>query len=216
MRFPSLVAIAVVSLSRPGSPAEAYAQIGIASEQWLGVAAREPRTESWATKLAPVEVKSAASTESVTIRLYASSGEVDDAARDQFERIAANDGEAHVLAERLEKLVFKAAYRFGGARVDVLSGWRENAGRHSAGEALDFKLRGVAAATLAAYLRSLPRVGVGIYTHPRTQFVHLDVRDESYYWLDASPPGIHWRARQLRDPRAPQRDAAWLPEMDLP
>jgi hypothetical protein len=121
-----------------------------------------------------------------------------------------------VLAERLEKLVFKAAYRFGGARVDVLSGWRENAGRHSAGEALDFKLRGVAAATLAAYLRSLPRVGVGIYTHPRTQFVHLDVRDESYYWLDASPPGIHGRARQLRDPRAPQRDATWLPDMDLP
>jgi uncharacterized protein YcbK (DUF882 family) len=216
MRFPTLVAIAVVSLSRPASPTDAYAQIGIASEQWLGVTAREPRTDSWAVKLAPIEVKSAGSTESAKIRLYASSGEVDDAARDEFERLAANVGEVHALAERLEKLVFKAAYRFGGARVDVLSGWRENAGRHSAGEALDFKLHGVTAATLAAYLRTLPRVGVGIYTHPRTQFVHLDVRDESYYWLDASPPGIRWRAKHLRDPRATRRDATWLPEMDLP
>ena len=70
--------------------------------------------------------------------------------------------------------------------------------------------------TLAAYLRGLPRVGVGIYTHPRTQFVHLDVRDQSYHWLDASPPGVKWREMQLRDAGASKRDEAWTPARDLP
>ena len=46
-----------------------------------------------------------------------------------------------------------------------------------------------------------PRAGVGIYTNPRTQFVHLDVRDQSYHWVDASPPGVKWHEAQLRDPR---------------
>ena len=59
-------------------------------------------------------------------------------------------------------------------------------------------------------------MGVGIYTHPRTQFVHLDVRDASYYWLDASPPGVKWHEARLYDPSAQKRDAAWTPEMDEP
>lgn len=110
----------------------------------------------------------------------------------------------------------KAALHYHGARVVAVSGWREHAGRHTAGEALDFKLQGVTAAALAAYLRSLPRVGVGIYTHPRTQYVHLDVREPSYHWLDGSPPGVTWKERQLRDPGQAKRDAAWTPEGDLP
>jgi hypothetical protein len=74
----------------------------------------------------------------------------------------------------------------------------------------------VYAGRLAAYLRGLPRVGVGIYIHPRTQFVHLDVRDQSYHWIDASPPGVKWRERQLHDAHAEKRDAAWTAQSDLP
>jgi hypothetical protein len=110
----------------------------------------------------------------------------------------------------------KAAYHFGGTRVIVISGFRRNAGRHGTGDAVDFKLEGVRAARLAAYLRSLPRTGVGVYTHPRTQFVHLDVRESSYFWIDASPPGVRWRPAQLRDPSAAKRDGSWKSEMDLP
>jgi len=50
----------------------------------------------------------------------------------------------------------------------------------------------------------------------RVHYVHLDVRDASYHWLDASPPGIKWREKQLRDPTQEKRDAAWSPEQDLP
>ncbi len=98
----------------------------------------------------------------------------------------------------------------------MVSAWREHAGRHTSGDALDFKLTGVPAAQLAAYLRGLSRVGVGIYTHPRTQYVHLDVRDQSYHWLDASPPGVTWRERRIGDPAQAKRDALWTASSDLP
>src|SRR5215472_10156295 len=110
----------------------------------------------------------------------------------------------------------KAAYHFGRARIQIVSGFRSNAGRHGTGEALDFRLVGVRASILAAFLRDTPRAGVGIYTHPRTQFVHLDVRDVSYHWIDGSAPGKHWREGALRDPSGKKRDASWTPESDLP
>jgi hypothetical protein len=141
---------------------------------------------------------------------------VDVGARDAFERIAGSQSEPHPLAVRLEQLIVKAAYHFKGARVLIVSAWRPGAGRHTTGDALDFKLQGVRAAQLAAYLRGLPRAGVGVYTHPRTQFVHLDVREPSYHWIDASPPGVKWREARLRDPAVTRRDASWTPEMDLP
>ena len=73
---------------------------------------------------------------------------------------------------------------------------REWAMRVSAGapdrvqaQAWDAWRRAAADAPLvAAYLRGVPRVGVGLYTHPRTRWVHLDVRDRSYHWADATPP----------------------------
>ena len=154
--------------------------------------------------------------ETAHLRLYTGAGSIDEAARRDFERIADRDPEPHALAERLEQLVFKASYHFGGAAVHIVSGWRRHARRHTNGEALDFKLEGVYSATLAAYLRGLPHVGVGVYTHPQTGFVHLDVRDQSYHWVDASPPGITWRERPLPNPRGLVRDADWRPEADLP
>jgi uncharacterized protein YcbK (DUF882 family) len=187
-----------------------------AVESTLVAAPRDARTVAWAVALQPVTVTSAATTSSVAIRLYEQSGEIDPDAVSRFEQVVAGAGDPHVLAPRLLQLVVKAAYHFGNARVVVVSGWREHAGRHTAGEALDFKLVGVRAATLAAWLRGLPRVGVGIYTHPRTQYVHLDVRDTSYHWLDGSPPGVTWRERQIRDPGQVKRDSAWTPDADLP
>jgi len=182
----------------------------------LVAAPRDPRSVAWAAGLQPIRVASAATATTADIRLYTPDGEVDESARASFEEIVAGDAQPHPLAPRLAQLVFKAAYHFANARVVVVSGWRDRAGRHTTGEALDFKLEGVHAAQLAAWLRGLPRVGVGVYTHPRTQYVHLDVRDTSYHWIDGSPPGVTWREKQLRDPGQTKRDAVWTPEGDLP
>jgi hypothetical protein len=202
------------------SPAHAASQLvssrPTAVEITLAAAPRPSRKAAWADALPPVEVSSAISGARAPLRLYRADGELDGDARARFEQLAAGDGEAHALASRLEQLVFKAAYHFDGASIVIVSGYRDRAGRHTTGEALDFKLVGIRAAQLAAWLRDLPRAGVGIYTHPRTQYVHLDVRDTSYHWLDGSPPGVTWKERQLRDSGQAKRDASWTPDVDLP
>ncbi|MGH7437537.1 MAG: D-Ala-D-Ala carboxypeptidase family metallohydrolase [Polyangiaceae bacterium] len=199
------------------SPAHALAESRGCIETPLVAALRPARVVAWADKLAPIEVESPAKSGVASIRLYGSDGEVDPAALEAFERAATQpDDDVHPLAARLVQLVFKAAYHFGGRRVVVVSGFRPHASKHGTNEALDFKLKGVRASILAAYLRGMPRAGVGIYTHPRTQYVHLDVREPSFHWIDASPPGVHWREGTLWDKNAAKRDAAWTPEMDLP
>jgi uncharacterized protein YcbK (DUF882 family) len=187
-----------------------------AADTPLQAAARDARSVPWADALPAIEVESETTKERASIRLYGSNGEVDDDALARFDEIAARDGDVHDLDARVVQLVFKAAYHFKSARVIIVSAWRADAGRHTMGEAVDFKLEHVRASQLAAWCRSLARAGVGIYTNPRTQYVHLDVRDASYHWLDASPPGVKWRERQLRDPTQAKRDGAWSPEQDLP
>ncbi|MDP9149917.1 MAG: DUF882 domain-containing protein [Myxococcota bacterium] len=196
------------------APAHALAEGRGAADTPLAAKERAPRFDSWAQELAPIGVASLRTRSGARLRLYGERGEVDDEARTEFEQIA-NEG-GHELAPRLQQLVVKAAYHFRGARVLIVSAWRENAGRHTAGEAIDFKLEGVRTSQLASYLRSLPRVGVGVYTHPRTQFVHLDVREPSYHWADSSPPGARGREWPLPDQGMKRRDAAYEPAMDLP
>jgi uncharacterized protein YcbK (DUF882 family) len=188
---------------------------------YLETALRTPppneRTASWAIALPPIDVSSVVTREHASVRLYADDGEIDDSARATLERIAANDNPPHVLAARVEQLLVRASYHFGGAPVQLVSAFRWRASRHGTGEAIDFKLKGVPSWQVAAYLRKTPRAGVGIYTNPNTQFVHIDVRDQSYHWVDASPPGVHWHERGLGDTAAnTKRDAAWIPEDDLP
>ena len=180
------------------APARVLRGAGACLETFVAATPPPTRVASWARALPPIEVAGVGTRERAPIRLYADDGEIDESAREMLERIAANDAEPHALAPRVEQLLVRAAYHFGAAPVQVVSAWRQRASRHGTGEAIDFKLKGVRARELAAYLRQLPRAGVGIYTNPRTQFVHLDVRDQSYHWVDASPPGVKWHEAQIR------------------
>jgi uncharacterized protein YcbK (DUF882 family) len=74
----------------------------------------------------------------------------------------------------------------------------------------------VTAAALASYLREIPRTGVGVYTHPKTQYVHLDSREHSFHWIDASPPRRHWRERSIGGAGLEKRDALYSPMVDWP
>ncbi len=216
MRLVGASVVVLVTLSAARASSQNVSARATAVEVTLAAAPRATRSAAWASALPPVDVSSALTGTHASLRLYAPDGAIDPQARSSFERIATGDGDAHELSPRLEQLVFKAAYHFGGAPVVIVSGWRDHAGRHTAGDALDFKLLHVRAATLAAWLRGLPRAGVGIYTHPKTQYVHLDVRDVSYHWIDGSPPGVTWKERPLRDPTQVKRDASWTPDADLP
>ncbi len=163
--------------------------------------------------------------ESARIELYDDAGRVNEAAATQLDSLlcdARNPKEHATLAldRRTLQLVVRAALHFHATEIDVVSAYRKPGrraeGPHASGRAVDFKLPGVPARTLAAYLRTLPRVGVGVYTHPRTSFVHLDDREHSFHWLDASPPGRTWRERSIGDSSLPKRDAAYHRSDDWP
>ena len=127
----------------------------------------------------------------------------------------------HPIQVRAIQLAFKVAYHFQAKEMVVISAYRPSRrgarkGPHAQGAAIDFQLPGVSARTVATYARTLARAGVGIYTHPKTQFVHVDARDESYHWVDSSPPGRTYREQRVMDPKGPDRDAAWSADADLP
>jgi uncharacterized protein YcbK (DUF882 family) len=173
-----------------------------------------------AEQFAPLHVLNVNTLAEVTVRLYASDGALDPQALADFSRVASGD-DGPALDPRLVQLVAKAAYELGATSIDAISGFRpmkngKAAGRHTTGEALDFRLEGVKTPKLAMHVRAFAHAGVGIYTHRLTQYIHLDVRDESYHWVDGSPPGVTWREQPIPDWRARLRDLAYAPEMDLP
>ncbi len=173
----------------------------------------------WARALPALRFVNTRTGASCRARLYADEGRLDEDAAAAIDGVLPErDAAPRRLDRRLLQLVVKAAAHFGATRVEVVSSFRDGArpgSRHRSGEALDFRLAGVTAARLAAFLRGGARVGVGVYTHRRTQFVHLDVREQSYHWADASPPGAWWRESRLTDRGASARDGAWRPEQDL-
>jgi uncharacterized protein YcbK (DUF882 family) len=201
--------------------APASEKLGLATSSASGVDVVIP----WAAKLAPIAIVNRNTNAHGKVRLYDDHGVVDRGAARAFMRIASRLPESSDDASddderldlRLVQLVVRASYHFGGASVMIISGTRPGGnGRHGTGEALDFSLEGVKAPLLAAYLRGTPRAGVGIYTHPKTQYVHLDVRDRSFHWIDGSPPGVTWREQLIADPRQGVRDASYATALDLP
>jgi uncharacterized protein YcbK (DUF882 family) len=159
------------------------------------------------------------------IKLYDAAGNIDEVAAQKLDSLLCDarkpqQHETTTMQRRTLQLLFKAAYHFHAGEVEVVSAYRKpgrrREGPHGTGSAIDFRLSGVEARELAAYLRQIPRTGVGIYTHPKTQYVHLDSREHSFHWLDASPPRRHWRERSIGAADLIERDRGYLPAQDLP
>ena len=198
----------------------------IAGDEATGI---PPELGAWASALGPILIRNVNTGSSGSVRLYRDDGVIDPAAEREFMRVVSSgvsaDEQPHTVTRRLMQLVVKAAYHLRANEIDAISAFRPEqrapkpghmGSRHATGDAIDFRVPGVDAKILASLLRSYPRAGVGIYTHPRTQYVHLDVRDESFHWIDGSPPRVSWRERGLADPGRVKRDACWVPELDLP
>jgi uncharacterized protein YcbK (DUF882 family) len=164
--------------------------------------------------------------QSVSARLYAQGTNIDEAVAEQLDSLFADvrdpkQPKQNRIDRRLLQLLYRAAYHFRSYRIEVVSAYREprrkREGLHALGRAIDFRLPGVKLEILASYLRNQARVGVGIYTHRRTRFVHLDIRESSYHWLDASPPGRTWRGLSIGNTAAcRKRDLAYQASDDWP
>jgi uncharacterized protein YcbK (DUF882 family) len=118
-------------------------------------------------------------------------------------------GARHPVEPRLLDLVFRVQAHFAAEEIRVLSGYRlpgrRGASNHGKGRAMDFVVPGASDADVAAFARGLGFVGVGIY--PVSGFVHVDVRDRSYFWSDSSGPGKKNRERGILGGLARSSDA---------
>jgi len=165
------------------------------------------------------------SEQGLDVRFYDGDGRVDERQAEALDQLLADvrDPKAPAsiqLDRRTLQLVVRAALHFNAREVQVVSAYRKpgrrREGLHATGKAIDFKLLGVKSPLLAAYLRGLPRLGVGIYTHPRTAYVHLDSREHSFHWLDASPPGRTYRELSIGSRLLPKLDATYTRVSDWP
>jgi len=108
------------------------------------------------------------------------------------------------LEPRLLDLLYRIQRHFDAPCIRVISGYRKakssRTSQHSRGHAADIVVPGVADREVAAYVRSIPKTGVGSY--PVSGFVHVDVRDRSHHWVDSSGPGQRPRRVVRRQRRA--------------
>lgn len=113
--------------------------------------------------------------------------------------VLAPEGDAgrHRIHPRLLEVVYRAVLHFEVPYVHIISAYRNTrlSSRHAQGRAVDLVLPGVSDRGLAKYLRRQGFVGVGLY--PVSGFVHLDVRERSYFWIDRSGPGRRGRPRGI-------------------
>lgn len=117
---------------------------------------------------------------------------------------------ARTIEPRLITMLYLVGQHYD-AELQVVSGYRvrgedaSQGSRHGSGRACDFDIRGVGTRTLANHLdATFAQAGIGYY--PTSGFVHLDVRDSSYYWIDRSGSGQRSRTR-TRTPRTRASEA---------
>jgi len=192
----------------------------------LTLASAEPVSEATFAGLPSLLFRNQSTGQSESVRLYDDAGQVDEREAARLDALLADTRDPKnsatiTLDRRTLQLAVRAALHFHVNEVQVVSAYRKpgrrREGPHASGKAIDFKLPGVPARKLASYLRTLPRVGVGVYTHPKTSFVHLDDRERSFHWLDASPPGRTWRELSLGGGAGLiKRDAAYARRDDWP
>jgi uncharacterized protein YcbK (DUF882 family) len=127
-------------------------------------------------------------------------------------------GNAYPVEPRLLDLVYDIETHFQARELRVISGYRTpkkgGGSNHGKGRAMDLVVPGTADADVAAYARTLGFVGVGIY--PTSGFVHVDVRDRSYFWSDASGPGRKNRERGILGDVAAASDKNAIARGDAP
>jgi uncharacterized protein YcbK (DUF882 family) len=124
--------------------------------------------------------------------------------------LRAATGDEHPVDPRTLGLVYRIQVHFGVPEIRVVSGYRVpkpgSHSNHGKGRAMDLIVPGVADEEVARFARGLGFVGVGVY--PTSQFVHVDVRPRSYFWIDYSGPRMKNKESCIFPEIAAQGDAA--------
>jgi uncharacterized protein YcbK (DUF882 family) len=107
------------------------------------------------------------------------------------------------MSADLVRLLMRIAKRFDNAELHVISAHRAVDGvvtsersQHGKGTASDIRIEGVPIEALAAVARQEGARGIGMY--PKSRFVHVDVREKPYSWVDNGD--VEDDERDLREP----------------
>jgi uncharacterized protein YcbK (DUF882 family) len=118
-------------------------------------------------------------------------------------------GNEHPVDPRLLDLVYRIQLHFSAQEVRVISGYRtpraSGTSNHGKGRAMDIVVPGASDEDVARFVREQGFVGCGVY--PVSGFVHVDVRERSYFWVDMSGPGKKNRTRGILGDLAARADA---------
>ena len=127
-------------------------------------------------------------------------------------------GNRYPIEPRLVDLVYRLSTHFDAPEIRVVSCYRTPTGKsrsnHGRGRAIDFVVPGASDEDVAKVAREFGFVGVGIY--PTSGFLHMDVRDRSYFWIDRSGPGKKNRARGILPEVAHKSDLLALARGEKP
>ncbi len=120
-----------------------------------------------------------------------------------------HSGNEHPVDPRLLDLVYRIQAHFHAHEIRIISGYRTPHGgatsNHGKGRAMDLVVPGASDEEVAKLAREEGFAGVGIY--PVSGFVHVDIRERSYFWVDTSGPGKRSRIRGILADVAARSDA---------
>jgi uncharacterized protein YcbK (DUF882 family) len=128
-------------------------------------------------------------------------------------------GNWHPVEPRTMDMLYRIQTHFEAPEIRVMSAFRtpvpgNGQGLHGKGRAVDFVVPGASDMDVARYARELGFVGVGVY--PIGSFVHVDVRERSYFWMDKSGPGHKSRERGILLDVAQRSDASARDRGEVP
>lgn len=117
-------------------------------------------------------------------------------------------GKSHPIEPLLLDTLYRIQRHFNAPMLRVISGYRApkpgSHSNHGRGRACDFVVPGASDKDVAELARGFGYRGVGIY--PKSGFVHVDIRERSYFWVDNSGPGKKNRERGILSGKAADAD----------
>jgi uncharacterized protein YcbK (DUF882 family) len=119
-------------------------------------------------------------------------------------------GNEHPIDPRLLDVIYRLQVHFKAPEIRILSGYRTPprpaaTSNHGKGRAVDLVVPGASDEDVAKLAREQGFAGVGVY--PVSGFVHVDVRERSYFWVDTSGPGKRSRIRGILADLAQKSDS---------
>ncbi len=123
-----------------------------------------------------------------------------------------HSGNEHPIDPRLVDVIYRLQVHFHAPEIRIISGYRTPRGgatsNHGKGRAMDLVVPGASDEEVAKLAREQGFAGVGIY--PVSGFIHVDVRERSYFWVDTSGPGKRSRIRGILADLAQKSDSQAL------